>query len=75
MVESGDALPNDPDQILIEGEITGDAFEPHGRSLKRFGGATRRWFGQFIRLDAIDFERRDWVPNSGWPIPPSELDA
>ena len=39
-----------------------------------FGGATRLWYGQCIRLDPIDFERREWVPHSGWPIGAAELD-
>ncbi len=40
---------------------------------RAFGGATRLWAGQCIRLDPIDFERRDWVPHSGWPITLAEL--
>jgi choline dehydrogenase-like flavoprotein len=39
-----------------------------------YGGATRRWAGQLIRLDPIDFARRDWVPHSGWPITAAALD-
>lgn len=76
LLESGDALPNDSDQILNEGEITGDPFTglTEGR-IRGFGGATRRWFGQCIRFDSIDLEQRDWVPYSGWPISPDELDV
>src|SRR5262245_2629001 len=33
-----------------------------------FGGSSNLWAGRCIRLDPIDFESRDWVPNSGWPI-------
>src|ERR1700722_19013254 len=62
VVESGDALPNDSDQILNEGEVTGDPFTGlmEGR-VRGLGGATRRWFSQCIRLDPIDIEQRDWV--------------
>jgi choline dehydrogenase-like flavoprotein len=76
LLESGDALPNHSDQILNEGEITGDPFTglTEGR-VRGLGGATRLWFGQCIRLDPIDVEQRDWVPYSGWPISSSELDA
>ncbi len=35
---------------------------------RAFGGTTKRWAGACIPLDAADFERRAWVPNSGWPI-------
>jgi choline dehydrogenase-like flavoprotein len=76
LLEGGDVLANDYDQILNKGEITGDPFT--GRidgPVRGFGGATRQWFGQCIRFDPIDFEQRDWVPYSGWLMPPTELDA
>ena len=33
-----------------------------------FGGTTNRWGGWCRPLDAADYEQRDWVPASGWPI-------
>lgn len=33
-----------------------------------FGGNTNNWFGNCRPLDEADFEPRDWVPYSGWPI-------
>jgi len=33
-----------------------------------FGGTSNLWAGRSMRLDPIDFEPRDWVPNSGWSI-------
>ena len=51
---------------------------PHRESkvgrARAFGGAGKLWAGQCLRLDRIDFERRDWVPSSGWPITPEQLD-
>jgi choline dehydrogenase-like flavoprotein len=38
-----------------------------------FGGTTATWGGRCVPLDPIDFERRDYVPNSGWPIGYGEL--
>lgn len=29
---------------------------------------------RYVPLDAIDFEKRDWVPYSGWPISKADLD-
>lgn len=29
---------------------------------------------RYVPLDAIDFEQRDWVPYSGWPINKTDLD-
>lgn len=44
----------------------------HGRA-RTLGGTTTLWAGQALPLFDIDFERRDWVPYSGWPITRSEL--
>lgn len=38
------------------------------------GGASTTWAGLSSPLDPIDFERRDWVPDSGWPIGQGELE-
>ena len=38
-----------------------------------FGGTTTLWAGQALPLSAIDFEARDWVPHSGWPVSLKEL--
>jgi choline dehydrogenase-like flavoprotein len=42
--------------------------------LRFFGGTTNIWGGRCALLDPIDFERRSWVPHSGWPIGRAELD-
>lgn len=36
--------------------------------LRFFGGSTNHWAGWTRPLDAIDFEHRDWIAHSGWPI-------
>lgn len=36
--------------------------------LRYFGGTTNHWGGYCRSLDPIDFEQRDWIPHSGWPI-------
>jgi choline dehydrogenase-like flavoprotein len=38
-----------------------------------FGGNTNYWFGNCRPFDEEDFEQRDWVPHSGWPIDREEL--
>ncbi len=71
VVEAGGRRPG-PDGLAGEAaEWAFTGFE-HGRA-RAFGGATRLWAGQCIRLDPIDFERRDWVPHSGWPITAAAL--
>ena len=50
----------------------GHADEPHPppSQFRRtsLGGTTAVWGGRCVPYDPIDFERRDYVPESGWPI-------
>ena len=41
--------------------------------IRTFGGTTTVWGGGWKPLDQIDFEKRDWVPFSGWPITHKDL--
>ncbi len=41
--------------------------------LRYFGGTTGHWGGWCRELDAIDFEARDHIPYSGWPISKADL--
>ena len=45
----------------------------HEGRVRALGGTTTKWGGQILELDALDFERRPWVAESGWPFPKSEL--
>jgi choline dehydrogenase-like flavoprotein len=38
-----------------------------------FGGTTGTWGGRCVPFDPIDFERRDYVADSGWPISYDEV--
>ncbi len=40
---------------------------------RQFGGASSVWGGRCVPFDPIDFEARDWVPDSGWPFPMDAL--
>jgi len=74
IVESGGLHPEPPTQALYDVAISG---LPHpGSTQGRFricGGSTTQWGGQALPLMPMDFERRDWVANSGWPISFEEL--
>ncbi len=62
-------------QDLYRGKITGQRYFPlESARLHYFGGTTGHWAGFCSPLDEIDFEKRDWVPYSGWPIKRSDLD-
>jgi choline dehydrogenase-like flavoprotein len=48
--------------------------EPLEENRRRaFGGTTIAWGGRCVPLEPIDFQRRAWIPNSGWPIAYSEV--
>lgn len=74
LVESGGQEHEPLTQALYDVAITG---LPHpGSTRGRFrilGGSTTRWGGQALPLMPSDFEKREWVPNSGWPISFEEL--
>ena len=75
LVESGDFAFRHGPQLLYHGRNVGLPSFSIGKSrLRRFGGSTTRWAGQCRPLDPIDFEKRDWVPNSGWPFDRAHLD-
>jgi choline dehydrogenase-like flavoprotein len=75
LLESGGTDFEESTQSLYEGENLGMAYYDLDEArLRFFGGTTAVWGGRCVPLDPIDFERRDWVPNSGWPISKAELD-
>jgi choline dehydrogenase-like flavoprotein len=43
--------------------------------LRFLGGSTNHWGGWCRPLDAIDFEKRDWIPHSGWPMTRKSLEG
>tara|TARA_X000000950_G_C13920898_1_gene663332 strand:+ start:12704 stop:14251 length:1548 start_codon:yes stop_codon:yes gene_type:complete len=43
--------------------------------LRMIGGSSNIWGGQTRKLDKIDFLKRDWINQSGWPIEYNELDT
>ena len=47
-------------------------FRGEGR-LRQLGGTANIWTGKWREFDALDFEARAWVPESGWPISLDEL--
>ena len=74
LLESG-GFDYEPDSAdLNRGEIVGEPYYPlHDARLRFFGGTTAIWGGRSAELDPIDFERRDWVPWSGWPFSHADL--
>lgn len=84
LLESGGLKPDQETQSLAWGENVGHPYFSLDTAYARFfGGSTNRWmvndgnnrFGARMRpFDPIDFEKRDWVPYSGWPFDKAYLD-
>ena len=74
LLESGGFELDAETQSLYHGEIVGDRYYPLDIArLRYFGGTTNHWQGASIVFNKIDFETRDWVPYSGWPITLADL--
>ncbi len=75
LLESGGLDFEQPTQDLYRGANVGMPYYDLDQSrLRFFGGTLCIWGGRCALLDPIDFERRDWVPHSGWPIGRRDLD-
>ena len=74
VLESGGTDFDEGVQALGAGADLGMEYYPLEDSRLRFlGGTTNIWGGRSVPLRPIDFERRDWVPHSGWPISYADL--
>jgi choline dehydrogenase-like flavoprotein len=75
VLESGGFKPEKDTQRLYEGAVADERLHspPHRYRERRFGGSTTIWGGRCVPLDEIDFEKRDYLPESGWPIRRDEL--
>lgn len=78
LLESGGLERDDETSKLNEGSASGNIV--HGghylesSRLRYFGGATNHWGGFCRPLDELDFLKKDWVPNSGWPFTKDTLE-
>ena len=76
LLESGGRRLERATQNLYRGEVA-DRNQHHPLHLFRrrvLGGTSSVWGGRCVPLDTIDFQRRDYVPHSGWPITKADLD-
>ncbi len=74
MIEAGhfdeDAERQSLNKILQTGKELESAVSGRKRAV---GGTTIAWGGQSLPFYPIDFSKRDWVENSGWPLPIEEV--
>ncbi|MCB1247016.1 MAG: GMC family oxidoreductase [Acidimicrobiia bacterium] len=75
VIESGGTEFDPAVQELATTDQTGQPYYPIKETrIRAFGGSTMSWGGISAPFDELDFEERDWVPRSGWPISRSDLD-
>ena len=62
---------------LYRGKVSpGASHEPlEENRIRMWGGTTTVWGGRCVPFDPIDFQKREWMPGSGWPIGLQELEA
>jgi len=70
LLEAGGRGEESDTQALYAGSVADARLHspPDRYRQRRFGGTTPIWGGRCMPFDAIDFEARDYVPNSGWPL-------
>lgn len=74
LLESGGNLFNPVTEELSSFENIGHRRVPPGSVRKRiFGGTSTVWSGRCARFSELDFQKRDWMPHSGWAIPHEEI--
>ena len=74
LLEGGDVDFTAESQELYQGTNIGrEYFELDVPRLRHLGGTSNHWAGFCRPLDAFDFEKRDDIPHSGWPISKDDL--
>ena len=70
LLEAGGATENREGIDLYRGEVTDPALHAPAHVFRHrvLGGSTLTWGGRCVPFDRIDFEPRDWIAPSGWPI-------
>ncbi|MCZ6863719.1 MAG: GMC family oxidoreductase [Alphaproteobacteria bacterium] len=74
ILEAGGKRWSRENQDFFRGQVTGG----YGNTLqdyrhRRLGGTSCVWGGRCFLFDPIDFEKRDYVPDSGWPVTRDEM--
>ena len=86
LIESGGFKFDASTQKLAAGKTYGDSLlQPIDVNRRQFGGNSNIWIIKineakqlglrYVPFDEIDFEKRDWIPNSGWPFKRSHLET
>ncbi len=68
VLESGFEKPGPSQQAAIADIIGNDVYDLAATRIRAFGGTQWVWGGNSRLFDRLDFQKRDWMENSGWPI-------
>ncbi len=68
VIEGGGLKFSSASQSLYQGENVGIEYDLQASRTRQLGGSSNCWGGWIRPFVDIDFEKRDWVPNSGWPF-------
>ena len=75
MLESGVRTPNPKYANLNDTPQLGITTDQTiGNRVRALGGTSSLWGGFGRPLEEADFQKRSWVPDSGWPIEKKDLD-
>jgi choline dehydrogenase-like flavoprotein len=75
LLEAGGLQFSEISNNVYQGTNSGlEYFEPHACRQRFFGGTSNHWGGWCREMGAGNFEVRDYVPYSGWPISKTDLD-
>jgi len=68
VVETGTSIADmDPGGFVDSVSVEGGATLRFGFS-RQLGGSSNLWSGRVAPFEFVDFEKRDWIDESGWPI-------
>ena len=70
IIEAGDFCG---DSTNVQYENIGLDFGVRSTTTIQVGGTSNLWHGVLAPLDKIDFEKREWIPQSGWAISLDDL--
>jgi len=73
LLEAGGFTPHADALDFYRGTAAKPHPDPTQYRRSAFGGTTRLWGGRCIPLEPIDFEQRQYVSHSGWPVSYAEI--
>ncbi len=76
LLEAGNNNSSGKSQLLYQGSVNDrERHLPADQArYRQLGGTTSMWGGRCIPFDPLDFEQRDFISDSGWPISRDQLD-